>query len=177
MTLTYIPAYFYLDWGADYWLENIPAFLSAHYNQLTQELRLAGEAGENLRWLTGLYAYRVANSGDFIAGGFPLAQVSENRLEGWAVFGEATYEFSDTLRLVAGGRLSQDHREGEGQTAFGQTYTADEDYDQFDWKWVSKWTSQRPRWCTPRSRPGISRARITCSRRRRSSRTWCGRRR
>ncbi len=134
MTLTYIPAYFYLDWGADYWLENIPAFLSAHYNQLTQELRLAGEAGENLRWLTGLYAYRVANSGDFIAGGFPLAQVSENRLEGWAVFGEATYEFSDTLRLVAGGRLSQDHREGEGQTAFGQTYTADEDYDQFDWK-------------------------------------------
>ena len=40
-TLTYIPGYFYLDWAADYWLENIPALLTAHYNQVTNELRLA----------------------------------------------------------------------------------------------------------------------------------------
>jgi iron complex outermembrane receptor protein len=134
MTLTYIPSYFHLDWAADYWLEDIPAFLSARYDQLTQELRLAGQAGGNVQWLTGVYAYRVTNDGDFIAGGFPLAQISDNRLEGLAVFGEATYSMSEALRFTAGGRFSRDSREGAGQTAFGQPYTADEDYDNFDWK-------------------------------------------
>jgi iron complex outermembrane receptor protein len=133
-TLTWIPSYFYLDWAAHYWLENIPAFLSAHYNQVTQELRLASSNDSRLQWLTGLYAYRVTNDGDFIAGSFPLAQVDRNRLEGYAVFGEARYDLTDTLRLTAGGRYSWDQREGEGRTAFGVPYTADPDYDQLDWK-------------------------------------------
>jgi iron complex outermembrane receptor protein len=38
------------------------------------------------------------------------------------------------LRLTAGGRYSADSRKGEGLTAFGQPYSADEDYDNFDWK-------------------------------------------
>jgi iron complex outermembrane receptor protein len=132
-TLTYIPGYFYLDWEGRYWLADTPAYLSAHYNQLTQELRLAGDGDGRLQWLAGLYAYRVTNSGDFIAG-FPLAQVSRNRLEGYAGFGEATFAISDGLRLTAGGRLSRDRREGDGATAFGQTYSSRKDYDHFDWK-------------------------------------------
>ena len=134
MALTYIPGYFYLDWSADYWLENIPALLTAHYNQVTNELRLASDTDSKLKWLTGLYVYQVTNSGDFIAGGFPLSQISRNRLEGYAVFGEATYSLTPVLRLTAGGRFSWDQREGEGQTAFGQPFSADEDYDNVDWK-------------------------------------------
>jgi iron complex outermembrane receptor protein len=134
MTLTYIPGYFYLDWAADYWLEDIPAFLSAHYNQVTQELRLASDAGGRWQWLAGLYYYRVSNDGDFIVGGFPLAQISRNRREGIAGFGQATYGLTDTLRLTFGGRYSQDDIEGKGQTAFGESYQASEDYDNFDWK-------------------------------------------
>jgi iron complex outermembrane receptor protein len=134
MTLTYIPGYFYLDWAADYWLEDIPAFLSAHYNQVTQELRLASDAGGRWQWLAGLYYYRVSNDGDFIVGGFPLAQISRNRREGIAGFGQATYGLTDTLRLTFGGRYSQDDIEGKGQTAFGEPYQAAEDYDNFDWK-------------------------------------------
>jgi len=134
MTLTYIPGYFYLDWAADYWLEDIPAFLSAHYNQVTQELRLASDAGGRWQWLAGLYYYRVSNDGDFIVGGFPLAQISRNRREGIAGFGQATYGLTDTLRLTFGGRYSQDDIEGKGQTAFGEPYQASEDYDNFDWK-------------------------------------------
>jgi iron complex outermembrane receptor protein len=133
-TLTYVPSYFYLDWSADYWLEDIPARLSAHYNQVTQELRLTNGLGQRLQWLAGLYAYSVANSGDFVAGGFPLAQIQRNRLEGYAAFGEATVAVTDTLRLIIGGRASRDSRAGEGTTAFDQPYTADEDYDHFDWK-------------------------------------------
>ena len=134
MTLTYLPSYFYLDWSADYWLEDIPALLTAHYNQLTQEVRLASDGEDRLQWLGGLYAYRVNNDGDFLVGGFPLAQVSHNRLDGWALFGEATYALTDSVRVTAGGRSSWDHREGEGTTAFGQAYSADEKYDHIDWK-------------------------------------------
>ena len=134
VTLTYLPSYFYLDWSADYWLEDIPALLTAHYNQLTQEVRLASDGEDRLQWLAGLYAYRVDNDGDFLVGGFPLAQVSHNRLDGWALFGEATYALTDTVRVTAGGRSSWDHREGEGTTAFGQAYSADEKYDHIDWK-------------------------------------------
>lgn len=132
--LTYIPGYFYLDWAADYWLEDIPAFLSAHYNQLTQELRLSGESGANWHWLAGLYGYRVTNSGDFIVGGFPLAQVSRNRLEGLAAFGEATYKLTDRVRLTAGGRWSYDHREGDGETSYGEPFSTRQDFNRFDWK-------------------------------------------
>ena len=133
-TLTYIPSYFYLDWAADYWLENLPSFLSAHYNQFTHELRLAGTAGERWQWLAGLYAYRVTNDGRFIVNGFPLANINRNRLEGAAAFGEATYGASERLRLTIGGRFSSDNRQGAGTTAFGQPYTADQDFDRADWK-------------------------------------------
>jgi iron complex outermembrane receptor protein len=145
MKLTYVPGYFYLDWTANYWLENIPTLLSAHYNQVTNELRLASDTDSRLQWLAGLYAYRVTNSGDFITGvgtanPFPLAQIEHNRLEGYAAFGEARFDMNDSLRLVAGGRFSWDEREGRGLSlqvapAFAIVpFTAAEDYDNVDWK-------------------------------------------
>lgn len=133
-TLTWIPSYFYLDWAGNYWLENLPSFLSSHYNQWTQELRLAGTAGDRWNWLAGLYAYQVTNDGEFIVNGFPLADIDRNRLEGIAAFGEATYALADRTRLTFGGRLSRDQREGDGRTAFGVPYDADQEFDQFDWK-------------------------------------------
>jgi iron complex outermembrane recepter protein len=139
VTLTYLPSYFYLDWDGRYWLENIGAQLTAHYNQATHELRFASEGDARLRWLGGLYYYRVANDGDFYTytntpAPFPLAQIDANRLEGYAAFGQATYDLTETLRLVAGGRYSRDQREGQGRTVDGTPYSADEDYDHFDWK-------------------------------------------
>ncbi len=133
-TLTWIPSYFHLDWAGNYWLENLPSFLSSHYNQVTQELRLAGHAGARTEWIAGLYAYRVTNDGEFAVAGFPLADVDRNRLEGLAAFGEATITLADRWRLTAGGRLSRDWREGEGVTAFGERYDADQAFDQLDWK-------------------------------------------
>jgi iron complex outermembrane receptor protein len=140
VTMTYIPGYFHLDWTADYWLENIPALLTANYNQVTNELRVAGDTDSKLRWLAGLYQYQVTNSGDFLVGGFPLSLVSRNRLEGYAVFGELTYSLSESLRVVAGTRFSWDEREGDGLAVqVGDPpalvpFTAREDYDNVDWK-------------------------------------------
>ena len=141
MTLTYVPSYLYLDWASNYWLENLPAYLSAHYNQVTQELRLSGKAGDRWDWLVGLYAYRVTNDGLFTvtyppeAGGLvTLADVTRNRLEGLAAFGQATYSVSDSLRVVAGGRFSYDKREGDGRAYGVVPYDFDESFDNADWK-------------------------------------------
>jgi len=59
--------------------------------------------------------------------------------------------------------LQLDQREGDGQTAFGEPYSADEDYDNVDWKLAWKWTWARRRWRTRRSRRVTSRARTTRS--------------
>lgn len=134
VTLSYIPAYVYLDWEGDYWLENLPAFLSSHYNQLTQELRVASEPGGSTQWLAGVYGYRMTADGLFTVASFPLADVDRNRLAGVAAFGEITFNLSDRMRLTAGGRYSLDDREGEGATAFGVPYTAEQDFDRVDWK-------------------------------------------
>lgn len=133
-TLTWIPAYFHLDWSGNYWLENITALLTAKYDQVTQELRLSGAPGGRWQWLAGLYAYRVTNSGDFVVGSFPLADIARNRLAGVAAFGQATLDVTDRMRLTVGGRVSQDSREGAGATAFGQPYSSDENYNAVDWK-------------------------------------------
>jgi iron complex outermembrane receptor protein len=140
MTLTYIPSYFYLDWDGRYWLENIGANLTAHYNQVTQELRLASDDdAAKLEWLAGLYAYDVRNSGDFFTytntpQPFPLAQISDNQLTGYALFGEARYALTDAVRVVAGLRASRDEREGAGAMIDGTPYTADREDDHVDWK-------------------------------------------
>ncbi|MCI0518501.1 MAG: TonB-dependent receptor [Woeseiaceae bacterium] len=133
-TLTYIPSYVYLDWEGNYWLEDIPAFLSSYYNQTTHELRLANERSDRVQWLGGLYAYRTTGEGQFTAGGFPLADVLHNRLAGVAAFGEATFPASDSLRFTVGGRYSNDDRQGQGVTAFGEPYDADQSFDRLDWK-------------------------------------------
>lgn len=133
-TLTWLPSYFTLDWAGNYWLENLPSFLSARYDQVTQELRLAGPGDGRLSWLAGLYAYRVTNDGEFVVAGFPLADVDHNRLEGLAAFGEATVAVGGRWRLTAGGRLSRDERQGRGATAFGEPYAVRQDFDELDWK-------------------------------------------
>jgi iron complex outermembrane receptor protein len=139
MTVTYIPSYFHLDWDGEYWLENIPANLTARYNQVTNELRVASDDDSALRWLAGVYQYRVTNDGIFdafdITDGVPLlANIDRNRLEGYALFGQATYSVGAALRLTAGARFSRDQREGRGETSTGVPFDADEDYDNVDWK-------------------------------------------
>ncbi|MFC3052866.1 TonB-dependent receptor [Kordiimonas pumila] len=139
MSLTYIPSYFYLDSSSSYWLGAVPARISQHYNQVTQELRLAGDT-DNLTWLVGLYAYHVVNYGDyFVLPGTAFetrsSDVLRNRIKGAAVFGQATYSVSDTFRLTFGGRYSKDDKKANGVSPLdGADYTFDRDFSRFDFK-------------------------------------------
>jgi iron complex outermembrane receptor protein len=124
LTLSYIPGYLYLKSDIrNYWLGALPARQSARIPEVTQELRLSGSSS-NLKWLAGLYAYRTVNSGSAVfLYGFPsaffISNVQRNRLQGAAVFGQATYSFSDALRLTVGGRYGVDDRQGTATSPAG----------------------------------------------------------
>jgi iron complex outermembrane recepter protein len=135
VTLTYIPGYFYLDWAADYWLENIPAFLSAHYNQLTNELRLASDNDSRLQWLGGLYAYRVTQRRRLhrrrlsTRAGVPQPARRLCRLRRGDVFGDGSRAL-DRRRTL---QLGPARRRGPDRVRRA-VFDADEDYDNVDWK-------------------------------------------
>jgi iron complex outermembrane receptor protein len=141
-TLTYIPSYLYLDTVPTYWLSAIQAINTAHYNQLTQELRLASSSDSRLKWLTGLYYYNVRNNGTFtLFANQPFAflqdDVEYNRLKGYAAFGQGTYEFTDSLRGTLGARYSSTNRTAFGhspQAVGGLRYDFDKTYEHVDWK-------------------------------------------
>lgn len=141
ITLSYIPGYLYLKSDIrNYWLGALPARQSAEYREATQELRLSGSSS-NLKWLAGLYAYRTVNSGSAVfLYGFPnafyISRVLRNRLQGIAVFGQATYSVTDEFRVTLGGRYGVDDRNGHGITPLDQvsTYDFSKKYNRFDYK-------------------------------------------
>ena len=122
---------------ADYWLENIPALLTAHYNQVTKSCASRATRDSQLQWLGGLYAYQVTQQRrlhPFRRRPFPLSQISRNRLEGYAAFGEATYSLTDTVRSTAGGRSAGTSAKARARPRSARRISADEDYDNVDWK-------------------------------------------
>lgn len=141
VALTYIPGYFSLDSQSRYWLGVIPAFKQDDYRLVTQELRLSGDS-DKLKWLVGLYGYTQKTFGDFFVGrptgpfGFIGSRVLHHRVKGVALFGQATYSFSDALRVTLGGRGSLDKRTANGTSLADQTspYTFDKSFQKFDYK-------------------------------------------
>jgi len=127
LSLTYIPSYQDLNWHQGYWITHKLSDFNEKINQTTHELRLHYDAGGRLRWLAGLYGYRLETRGQLIIQFgpdelFPTAPVlwldatdiRNHRLKGFSVFGQFTYDLAARLRLVAGGRLSLDRRFASG---------------------------------------------------------------
>lgn len=129
-TLTYIPSYFYLNNRTFYWLGSIrsgPYY--SYYSQTNHELRLSGDKGP-LKWLVGLNGYTGITRGSYLIfinttplgtsfglpTNLPQSSVTRLRNSGAAIFGEATYSVSDSLRLVAGGRYSYNHKNALGNS-------------------------------------------------------------
>jgi len=140
--LSYLPSYLYLDARPLYWLSAIQSTNTAHYNQLTQELRLSSTGGGPLKWLGGLYYFNSRNSGsEYLFTNLPFSfyqtNVNADRLLGYSVFGQATYSITDTFRLIGGGRASSTERTAAGDEVValgGLPYTFDHTYRHIDWK-------------------------------------------
>jgi iron complex outermembrane receptor protein len=140
--LSYIPSYLYLDARPVYWLSAIESTNTAHYNQLTQELRLASTGEGPFKWLGGVYYYNSRNSGSeflFVNQPFSFYQtnVEGDRLKGYAAFGQVSFSLTDSFRIIGGGRGSSTDRTAHGfeVVALGGTpYDFDKTYKHFDWK-------------------------------------------
>lgn len=141
-TLSYLPSYLYLDAQPLYWLSAIQSTNTAHYNQMTQELRLASTGDGKLKWLGGLSYFNSRNSGsEYLFTNLPFSfyqtNVNADRLRGYSLFGQATYSVTDTFRVIGGGRASSTDRTASGFEVValgGEPYEFDKTYRRFDWK-------------------------------------------
>lgn len=141
ISVTYIPSYLDFMVDVEYWLSGLPAVKIDEFSQASHELRVNGEE-EWGNWLVGLYYYSMESEGEFYvsafdSSGFPVSLVDSNEVDGIALFAQATYSLTDTLRLTAGFRASEDDREGDGRFFDGvglSPYDADLSYDNVDFK-------------------------------------------
>ena len=105
-------------------LEVSRSYTQARSQQWTQELRLTSPKNGRFSWIAGLfyfnenirsdaYTARLPNgvvpqlAGSSAAEAFSLTQY-RHKAESGAVFGSATYEFSDALKLTAGARFTRE---------------------------------------------------------------------
>lgn len=101
----------------------------------SEELRLASDSTGPLSWILGLYYFKERNDSDrwynFPNADDPGGAAPQNAYdglwndqlvkldrEGYAVFGHASYQLTDTLELSAGGRWSKETVNADALTAF-----------------------------------------------------------
>lgn len=99
----------YLNADPLYWLSAIQSTNTAHFNQLTQELKLASDNSGPFKWLAGLYWYDSRNYGsEYLFTSLPISfyqiNVNNNQLKGESAYGQVTYSITDSLRVTAGAR-------------------------------------------------------------------------
>ena len=102
------------------------------YDQYSQELRIASPTSQRLEYIAGLYLQTSDQTylrpADFILGNFipalaslpaaslqTFAQDFFQDFETYAIFGQATYKFTDSLRVIAGARL---YKEKQSASSF-----------------------------------------------------------
>jgi iron complex outermembrane receptor protein len=90
----------------------------------SQEIRLAGHTGARLHWIAGVYYYNASTDDGFIvptgpAFPVPAAQnivrtdISRISTRSYAAFGQATFDVTQDLSLILGGRYTEDHKHDE----------------------------------------------------------------
>jgi iron complex outermembrane receptor protein len=113
-TLTVIPAYRESD-------VNFVSYLPGFYGQTTEdneqtslEVRLTSASDRRLRHVLGVYYFEEQQDAEnfFIQGTISTTRFTPHlETESTAVFGQATFDLTDTFRLVAGARYTEESRE------------------------------------------------------------------
>jgi iron complex outermembrane recepter protein len=115
-TLTFIPAY--RDADINY-LTYTPGFrfnTAETSEQTSGELRL-GNAGERLKWVAGLYYFNDDQTEAYQLNANPIQQnnlTAQLSTESQAVFTQATFSLTDTFRVIAGVRYTDEEKTSNG---------------------------------------------------------------
>jgi iron complex outermembrane receptor protein len=116
-SLTIIPAFRSID--VDSFVASRNTFREVDLSdQYSLETRLAGDTG-SLSWVVGAYYFKedlsVLTDNPALkeatqSGRVLLLEVPEHDTEAWAVFGEATFSMTDSLRVIGGFRYTEEDR-------------------------------------------------------------------
>ncbi|WCL53510.1 TonB-dependent receptor [Gimibacter soli] len=100
--------------------------------QVTEELRISGQATEKLYVQAGLYYFdsdfTIITSPFFI----PSSSVRHTN-ETWALFGQAAYDVSEATTVTVGARYTEDDKTLHGVFAFGTVFDTDLSGEKFTW--------------------------------------------
>lgn len=88
--------------------------------QFSQELRLSGST-DRLEWVTGLYFLKIDNTSinglkapsNSLVPGAPIdiATTAHLKTTSYSIFGQVSYDLTDMLRIVAGGRIIREKKD------------------------------------------------------------------
>lgn len=79
--------------------------------QFTQELRLASNPGGSFDWQVGFYYFDSELTVSTVGPGFPPLTTLRHDNTSWALFGQASYDLSDSFTVTGGVRYTDDERD------------------------------------------------------------------
>lgn len=152
-TLTVIPAWRKSDVTFRTYLPGFAGDVTDLAEQTSLEVRLASDNDKALRYVLGAFYFGESQDTENF---FRQGNISTTRFtprlntESIAAFGQLTFDVSDTLRLVAGGRYTRENKTqltstasgglpGPIQPALGVPFTGDLTFEKFTWKAGIEW--------------------------------------
>ena len=152
-TLTVIPAYRRSDVDLLTYLPGFAGVVKDLAEQTSLEVRLASNEDQRLRYVLGLFYF---GENQITENFFRQGNISTTRFtprlstESVAAFGQLTFDITDTLRLVAGGRYTKEDKKQLTSVASGglpgpitpplsAPFTGDLSFEKFTWKAGLEW--------------------------------------
>ena len=152
-TLTFMPAYRRSDVNVLTYLPGFAGTIEDLAEQTSLEVRLASNDDQRLRYVIGLFYF---GENQVTENFFRQGAISTTRFtprlstESLAAFGQLTFDLTDTLRLVAGGRYTREDKEqftsvaaggrpGPVEPPLSTPFTGELSFEKFTWKAGLEW--------------------------------------
>lgn len=152
-TLTFMPAYRRSDVNVLTYLPGFAGTIQDLAEQTSLEIRLASKDDQRLRYVVGLFYF---GENQVTENFFRQGAISTTRFtprlstESLAAFGQLTFDITDTLRLVAGGRYTKEDKEqftsvasggrpGPVEPPLSAPFTGELSFERFTWKAGLEW--------------------------------------
>jgi iron complex outermembrane receptor protein len=118
---------------------------SSSNKTVSQEINLSGDAfNDQLHWITGVFYMNEDGDQQYnpgAGGPFTLVEDVDTETDSYAIYGEGTWDFTDKLSVIAGGRWSRDEKDYSNDCTVGCSWSVDknEDFDEFTGRLIGQY--------------------------------------